>query len=84
MATAPIRPLAWEPAYAVEAALEKTKKKRETERDRELGAGWDTKHAFGDQAGGVGKTIGDVSWPRARGSSAHTIPSGDSYFYQSS
>ena len=29
--TAPIRPLAWEPPYATDAALEKTKKKRERE-----------------------------------------------------
>ena len=29
VATAPIRPLAWEPPYAVGAALEKTKKKKE-------------------------------------------------------
>ena len=31
-ATAPIRPLAWEPPYALGAALEKTKKKKERER----------------------------------------------------
>jgi len=29
MATAPIRPLAWEPPYAAGAALEKAKKKSE-------------------------------------------------------
>ena len=28
MATAPIRPLAWEPPYAADAALEKTKKQK--------------------------------------------------------
>ena len=34
VATAPIRPLAWEPLYATSAALEKTKKKeREKEAD---------------------------------------------------
>ena len=31
-ATAPIRPLAWEPPHAVSVALEKTKKKKKKER----------------------------------------------------
>ena len=32
VATAPIQPLAWEPSYAVGAALEKTKKKKRKKR----------------------------------------------------
>jgi len=35
MATAPIRPLAWEPPYATGAALEKTKKKKKEEEKME-------------------------------------------------
>ena len=34
MATAPIRPLAWQPPYAVSAALEKKKKERKKERKK--------------------------------------------------
>ena len=34
-ATAPIRPLAWEPPYAVGAVPEKTKKKKKKKRERE-------------------------------------------------
>ena len=34
VATAPIRPLSWEPPYASGAALEKTKKKKKKERER--------------------------------------------------
>ena len=34
MATAPIRPLAWEPPYAAGAALKKKKKKRQTDRGK--------------------------------------------------
>ena len=33
-ATAPIRPLAWEPPYAAEAALEKAKKKKKEKKER--------------------------------------------------
>ena len=33
-ATAQIRPLVWEPPYALGAALEKTKKKRKKEKDK--------------------------------------------------
>ena len=36
VATAPIRPLAWEPPYAMRTVLEKAKRqKRETEREKE-------------------------------------------------
>ena len=35
VATAPIRPLAWEPAYATIVALEKTKKKKKLENTAE-------------------------------------------------
>ena len=34
-ATAPIQPLAWEPLYAMGAALEKTKKKKKERKKRE-------------------------------------------------
>ena len=34
-ATAPIRPLSWEPPYAVGAALEKAKKRRKKKKERE-------------------------------------------------
>ena len=34
VATAPIRPLAWEPPYATEAALEKAKKERKKEKEK--------------------------------------------------
>ena len=33
VATAPVRPLAWEPAYAAEAAQEKTKKKKKKKKE---------------------------------------------------
>ena len=36
VATAPIRPLAWEPPYAVGAALEKAKEKRKEEKRKTL------------------------------------------------
>ena len=35
VATAPIRPLAWEPPYATGSALEKTKKERKKKRKKE-------------------------------------------------
>ena len=34
-ATAPIRPLAWEPPHAVDAALKKDKKKKDTNHEHE-------------------------------------------------
>ena len=34
VATAPIRPLAWEPPYAVGAALEKTKTNKQTNKQK--------------------------------------------------
>ena len=34
-ATAPIRPLAWDPPYAAGAALKRQKKKKKRERERE-------------------------------------------------
>ena len=36
MATAPIRPLAWEPPYAAEAALEKAKRQKKKKKNIEL------------------------------------------------
>jgi len=41
VATAPMRPLAWEPPYAAGAALEKTekKKKKELDQSEDLGCG---------------------------------------------
>ena len=36
VATALIRPLAWEPAYAASAALEKTKKKKKPRTKKEI------------------------------------------------
>ena len=35
MATAPIRPLAWEPPYTVGAALEKTKRQKKKKEEKE-------------------------------------------------
>ena len=36
MATAPIRPLAWEPPYAVGAALEMAKRQKKKKKKKEL------------------------------------------------
>ena len=36
VATAPIRPLAWEPPYALGAALEKTKKRQKKKKNRKV------------------------------------------------
>ena len=41
VATAPIRPLAWEPPYAVGAALEKTKRQKKRKKERNKGSNTD-------------------------------------------
>ena len=47
-ATSPIRPLAWEPLYAVGAGLEKTKRPKKKEKEKKKKKkDWDSTHSFG-------------------------------------
>ena len=39
-ATAPIRPLAWEPPYTVGGALEKAKRQKQTNKQKTLSSKW--------------------------------------------